>query len=202
MTIPLHPFPGSAAIKGLSIATLAALAWISSSRMLWLALVASAVGDVLLDLGPVRLFIPGLCAFLVAHLVYTALFASRWPAGLRIPLPRLILFAIVIGYAVGFALWLAPDLHEMTVPVTLYVCVITMMVIAAIGARLPLYVPIGAVLFLTSDSLLAIVKFNKASVPLRDYLVWGTYYAAQYFIAMGVLRGSALATTARRQAAA
>ncbi len=134
--------------------------------------------------------------------MYTALFASRWPAGLRIPLPRLILFAIVIGYAVGFALWLAPSLHEMTIPVMLYICVITMMVIAAIGARLPLYVPIGALLFLTSDSLLAVVKFNKASLPFRDYLVWGTYYAAQYLIATGVLRASAPPTTARRQAAA
>ena len=192
MTIPLHPFPGSVVIKGLSIVTLAALAWMSSSRMLWLALVASAVGDVLLDLDPLRLFIPGLCAFLAAHLVYAALFASRWPAPLRIPLPRLISFLVILAYAAGFALWLAPNLREMTVPVTLYICVITMMVIAAVGARLPLYVPIGALLFLTSDSLLAIVKFNKASLPLRDYLVWGTYYAAQYFITAGVLKARTL----------
>ena len=188
MTVPFHPFPGSAVIKGLAIATLAAVAWVSSSKMLWLALVASTVGDVLLDLDSGRLFIPGLCAFLTAHLVYTALFASRWPIPLRISLPRLILFPVILAYAAGFAFWLAPDLREMTVPVTLYICVITTMVITAVGGRLSLYVPIGAALFLMSDSLLAIAKF-KGPFPLRDYLVWGTYYAAQYFIATGVLRG-------------
>jgi uncharacterized membrane protein YhhN len=190
MTVPFHPFPGSAVIKGLAIATLAAVAWVSSSKMLWLALVASTVGDVLLDLDSGRLFIPGLCAFLTAHLVYTALFASRWPIPLRISLPRLILFPVILAYAAGFAFWLAPELlaTNMTLPVTLYICVITTMVITAVGGRLSLYVPIGAALFLMSDSLLAITKF-KGSFPLRDYLVWGTYYAAQYFITTGVLRG-------------
>jgi uncharacterized membrane protein YhhN len=178
-------------IKGLAIATLAAVAWVSSSKMLWLALVASTVGDVLLDLDSGRLFVPGLCAFLTAHLVYTALFASRWPIPLRISLPRLLLFPVILAYAAGFAFWLAPDLlrTKMILPVTLYICVIATMAITAVGGRLSLYVPIGAALFLTSDSLLAIAKF-KGPFPLRDYLVWGTYYAAQYFIATGVLRGS------------
>jgi uncharacterized membrane protein YhhN len=191
MTVPL-PFPGRFVVKGLAIAMLAAIAWVGSSRMLWLALVASAVGDVLLDLGPVRLFIPGLCAFLAAHLVYVAIFASRWPIPLRVSLPRLILFPVILAYGAGFAFWLAPELllAKMTLPVTIYICVITTMVITAVGARLPLYVPVGAFLFLISDSLLAIAKFNKASFALRDYLVWGTYYAAQYFIATGILRAS------------
>jgi uncharacterized membrane protein YhhN len=189
MTVPL-PFPGRFVVKGLAIATLAAVAWVGSARMLWLALVASTVGDVLLDLDPARLFVPGLCAFLAAHLVYVGIFAPRWPIPLRISVPRLILFPVIIAYAAGFAFWLAPELllTKMTLPVTLYICVITTMVITAVGARLPLYVPIGALLFLISDSLLAIVKFNKASFALRDYLVWATYYAAQYFIATGILK--------------
>jgi hypothetical protein len=45
---------------------------------------------------------------------------------------------------------------------------------------------VGAVLFLISDSLLAIHKF-KAPMPLRDYLVWSTYYLGQCGIALGYL---------------
>jgi len=41
-------------------------------------------------------------------------------------------------------------------------------------------------LFLISDSILAVNKF-KTEVPLRDYLVWATYYAAQYAITTGFL---------------
>src|ERR1700719_2136526 len=117
MTVPL-PFPGRFVVKGLAIAMLAALAWVGSSKMLWLALVASTVGDVLLDLDPERLFIPGLCAFLAAHLAYVAIFASRWPIPVRISMPRLILFPIILAYAAGFAFWLAPELlvAKMTLP--------------------------------------------------------------------------------------
>ena len=42
-------------------------------------------------------------------------------------------------------------------------------------------------LFLISDSILAINKF-KSPLPLRGYLVWATYYLAQYGIAIGFLR--------------
>jgi uncharacterized membrane protein YhhN len=38
-----------------------------------------------------------------------------------------------------------------------------------------------------SDSLLAIGKFN-GPFPGRGYLVWATYYAAQYLITTGVLQ--------------
>ena len=46
-----------------------------------------------------------------------------------------------------------------------------------------------------SDSLLAIHKF-KEPVPLRDYLVWTTYYLGQCGIALGYLASSARGVSA------
>src|ERR1039457_4679552 len=61
------------------------------------------------------------------------------------------------------------------------------MVISAILARFENpWVAVGAILFLISDSLLAVNKF-KTPVPYRDFLVWSTYYAGQYGIAVGFL---------------
>jgi uncharacterized membrane protein YhhN len=186
VTIPFHPYTGSAVIKGLSIATLAVLAWMSAARLLSLALAASAAGDVLLDLDPARLFVAGLCAFLAAHVVYTILFVSRRRRPAQITGFRLAALIAVPIYAAGFSVWLAPSLGAMTVPVAIYICVITAMAACSIGARLPILVPTGAVLFLLSDSMLATAKF-KGTFALRDYLVWATYYGAQYSIASGML---------------
>jgi uncharacterized membrane protein YhhN len=179
-----YPFPGSIAVKGLSIALLAVLALVRGFPLLALALAVSSVGDVLLDLDPKGLFVAGLSAFLTAHIIYTVLFARAWKRFRWAVIP-------VVLYALAFSIWLAPRLGPLTVPVSLYICVITAMASAAICSRLPLWVPIGALLFLASDSLLAAAKF-AGPFPLRDYLVWGTYYAAQFSIAAGVLLSASL----------
>ena len=90
-------------------------------------------------------------------------------------------------YALAFALWLAPSLGPLKIPVALYMCAITAMVITAIRSRFGRRVASGAMLFLVSDSLLAVAKF-QAPFTWHDYLVWATYYAAQYLIATGALR--------------
>ena len=187
VTLAWQPYPGSAAVKGLSIATLAWLAWSMGARPLAIGLVASSLGDVLLDIRSANLFIPGLIAFLVAHLVYAAMFFRAWQYPLRIWERQRILAGTVILYSVCFTAWIASGLGSLAIPVALYVCAITAMVVAAIVADLSPRVLTGALLFLVSDSLLAIAKF-KGTFALRDYAVWGTYYAAQYCIATGVLR--------------
>jgi uncharacterized membrane protein YhhN len=140
----------------------------------------SSVGDVLLDVDPERLFVAGLCAFLAAHIVYTVLFVSN--AGR----PRPLLLAAVLIYAVAVSLWIVPSTGVLKIPVTIYICAIVAMTASALRSRFGWRVAAGALLFLASDSLLAIAKF-KTQFPARDYLVWGTYYAAQYLIATGVL---------------
>jgi hypothetical protein len=75
---------------------------------------------------------------------------------------------------------------------------ITAMVVSSIGARLPgVWVPVGAVLFLISDAILAANRF-KTPIPGRDYLVWGTYYFGQMLIALAyVTQWSAAPETTR-----
>ncbi len=191
VTLAWQPYPGSAIVKGLSIATLAWLAWSMGARLLALGLAASSLGDVLLDIRSINLFIPGLIAFLLAHIVYTALFFQAWQYPLRIWERQRVLAGCVMLYSLGFTIWLAPSLGALTIPVGFYICAITAMVVSTIVADVSARVVVGALLFLVSDSLLAIAKF-KGSFSLRDYAVWGTYYLAQYCIATGVLRSSRL----------
>lgn len=181
-TIPFHPFPGSAIVKGGSVVALAILTWRARPRLVALALLASSAGDILLDVDPAGLFVAGLCAFLAAHVLYTIAFASAWPSPLLIPRQSTAALALIVVYVAALSTWLAPSLGKMAAPVAVYICVITTMAASSFIARLPIQAPLGAVLFLISDSLLAAAKF-KGTFALRDYAVWATYYAAQFCIA-------------------
>ncbi|MBZ5594596.1 MAG: lysoplasmalogenase [Acidobacteriia bacterium] len=188
LALPASPYAASPVIKGLSIALLAALPWVSKPApgrgLLTAALAASSIGDILLDVDPERLFVAGLCAFLAAHIIYTVLFAGN---GSRNPgTRRSSLLAAVVVYAVAVSIWIVPSTGSLKIPVTIYICAITAMTTTALRSQFGWRVSAGALLFLTSDSLLAIAKF-KSQIPARDYLVWGTYYAAQYLIATGAL---------------
>jgi uncharacterized membrane protein YhhN len=188
INVPWQPYPGAFVIKGLSVGPLAALAFVSGSPILGLALALSTVGDVLLDVDPDRLFVYGLGSFLVAHLVYIFLFVRKARRPMVLDGKQKSAVVLLLLYSAGISAWLLPNLGSLIVPVAIYMCAITVMVESAILARFSTpWVAIGAVLFLVSDSLLAIHKF-KTPIPYRDFLVWSTYYAGQYSIAMGILR--------------
>jgi uncharacterized membrane protein YhhN len=186
-----QPFAGSALVKGCAVGALALLALRSrglrrDAGVLALALAFSTAGDVLLDLDP-RLFAFGLGAFLLAHLTYICLFSRNRTVGIRLRPPHLAAVLLILVYSATLSVWIVPSVGELAVPVVLYICALTAMVSTAILARFPQrWVAVGAILFLISDSLLAIHKF-KTPVPLRDYLVWTTYYLGQCGIALGYL---------------
>ena len=186
-----QPFAASALVKGCAVGALALLALRSRGErrdagVLALGLAFSTAGDVLLDLDP-RLFAFGLGAFLLTHLTYIRLFARNRTAGIRLDPPRLAAVLLILVYSVTLSVWIVPSVGELAVPVVLYICALTTMVCTAILARFQQrWVAVGAILFLISDSLLAIHKF-KTPVPLRDYLVWSTYYLGQCGIALGYL---------------
>lgn len=194
IALPAYPYAASPMIKGLSIAALAVLPWMlrpvpdrRGSALLSAALLASSAGDVLLDVDPERLFVPGLCAFLTAHVIYTALFVTHRSCWQRIETPRRFLLIAVPLYVFVVSVWLVPDTGPLKIPVTIYICAITAMTTTALGSRFAWRVAAGALLFMLSDSLLAIAKFN-GPFPARGFLVWATYYAAQYLIATGALQ--------------
>ncbi len=147
-------------------------------------LVASLAGDVFLML-PSDRFIAGLASFLVAHLLYIAAF-GRHGGGVRDAVAATV-FALA-GVMLAF-LW--PSLGALRIPVVIYVMVIATMAWQALSrwrrlrtmdARLA---AIGGVVFLVSDSALAVGKF-RGEFPGSALLVLGTYWVAQWCIAMSV----------------
>ncbi len=194
--------PGRVVFKALSVAPLAVLAFRllregahgkellrdHDNTILAVALACSCMGDVILDLDANRLFVQGLLAFLTAHFIYILLFVRNWSRPLRPGGAQLLLAAMVLLFSLVLANWFAPSLGTFAKPVMLYVCVITVMVVTAILAGFSTrWIVVGAILFLISDSLIAIHKF-RTPVPWRDYLVWASYYLGQYGIAIGFLR--------------
>lgn len=157
-----------------------------------LALGFSMGGDVLLmfqDRMP-EFFLFGLSSFLLAHIFYIFFFHQlRVSEGIRGK--ALWLIPVAIYYA-GLMVWLSPRLGEMATPVRIYGLVISFMLVMALhmlylrkkeAGRLMLY---GALLFVASDTLLAINKFYMP-VPLAATLVMGTYGMAQFLIVRGAL---------------
>ncbi len=201
-TQSVQPFPGSIAIKALSIAPLAALAfkllrearpsglgWLRDrdNLILGMALSFSCLGDIFLDL-PGNYFVQGLVSFLVAHFIYILLFVRNWPRPLHPNGRQLALTAAMLISSLLLSNWLAPDLGAMAKPVMVYICAITVMVVSSILADFSKpYVWVGAVLFMISDSMIAAGRF-KSPVPFAEYLIWATYYLGQYGIAIGFLR--------------
>jgi len=201
----VQPFPGSIALKALSMAPLAVLTfrvlgsaerrpdgagWLRGRDHLILtaALAFSCLGDILLALGPRRHFIHALRAFLFAHLAYILLFTRAWPRPLRPSGGQVVLTVLVLVYSVLLSSWLSSGLGAQAVPVLIYSGAITVMTVSTIlaGFSRP-FVWIGAMLFMISDSLIAAGRF-RTPVPLAVYLIWPTYYLGQYGIAIGFLR--------------
>jgi alkylglycerol monooxygenase len=161
---------------------------------LLLGLACSLAGDVLLMFP--GLFIPGLVAFLAAHLCYIGLFKQGLP---WFPSRRALLATLGLGLAMYAFLFnsLSPVLK---VAVGAYVVVISLMAAQAVGRatllrdRASLAVAIGAGFFMLSDSLLATNKFAFA-LPMAQVWVLASYYVAQILIARHALADAALTRT-------
>lgn len=170
-------------------------AWHSRyGRLILAGLVLSWCGDLFLAGSTENLFLFGLGSFLLAHVAYTSAFVSmginfNWALGALVPVAVL---------SVGAAIWLTPFVSvEMTIPVRVYTAVISLMVVAAWGARGsggPWLISVGAVLFYLSDLSVAAGQFVPTDFP--NYL-WGLpfYFSAQVLLALSVRASSSPATT-------
>ena len=151
-------------------------------------LVFSLFGDVFLML-PGDLFLPGLVSFAVTHVCYLLAFRSdiawapRWPH-----------FALFGAFALALlaALWPGVD-PALRLPVVLYAALLAAMVAqatgraAALGRHSAWLAAAGAVLFMGSDSLLALDRFRFPFEASRA-VVLSTYFTAQWLVAMSVER--------------
>jgi uncharacterized membrane protein YhhN len=139
------------------------------------ALVLCLVGDVLLL--PVERFVPGLAAFLAAHVAFTVGFAAgglphvKWAGFALIVLP--VPLALVGLRVIRGATRTSPKLAK---PVALYLGAISLMLVLAIAHANPWGI-VGAALFLVSDGLLGWNKFvtRLAWAPVA---IMATYHGA------------------------
>jgi uncharacterized membrane protein YhhN len=148
-------------------------------------LACSLVGDVFLML-PGDRFVPGLACFLLAHLCYIAAFTN----GGHFRLDPMVLVPLgLLAGGILFLLW--ANLDALGLPVTLYVAVIVVMAWQAgsrwrsIGDSATALAAVGALLFVISDSALAIQRF-RGPFPFATPVILGTYYTAQWLIASSV----------------
>lgn len=181
-------YPEKPFLKAPIILLLAAYAFLNTlgrtRLLLTSALVLSSLGDVFLAL-PQAYFIPGLFSFLVAHLFYIKLFlGSRRPS---FTLKDMAVGGVLALYGIGLVSWLYPNLGSMTGPVIAYATVLLLMGFTAhlsnLGAPT---VFIGALIFIASDSGIAITKFASAGEWL-GYFTWIAYVLAQYLIVFAVI---------------
>jgi uncharacterized membrane protein YhhN len=163
------------------------------SRSLILAMVFSLAGDVLL-MKP-EYFVAGLVAFLAAHILY--IFAYRQhqyeeSESSLLGLQRVRLAFPIVLAATGLVVVLYPVLGELRIPVIFYALVLALMAINALfrhgrtstGSFWMVFG--GAVLFMVSDSILAINKFLQV-VDHAGFYNMSTYVLAQYLIVSGLL---------------
>lgn len=154
------------------------------------ALVFSLTGDILLLFAAQSdlYFILGLVAFLCAHIFYSITFLKRRVQKFKFSIVTL----LILTYAFGVVYFLKDGLGELLAPVICYVIIITLMTVSASLRKgikpngSYLWVLAGAVLFLISDSFLAINKFHT-KLPLDHLLIMLTYAFAQFAIVRGIL---------------
>jgi uncharacterized membrane protein YhhN len=167
----------------------------ASSLKKWiiLALIFSWTGDVLLMFESMNgnFFIFGLVTFLIAHIFYILFYENVIRReGLR---KNYWWFLPVIIYYIALIYILSPNLGDMKLPVRIYGIVISYMLIQALqtgrikdlGAATLMIA--GAILFITSDSILAINKFYE-SFEFAEITIMLTYGLAQLLITLGAVR--------------
>ena len=170
-----------------SSATSGLKAWI------FLALFFSWVGDMLLlfdERGP-NFFLFGLSAFLVAQVFYIIFFHNiRMREYIRGN--ALLLLLVIVYYSILISV-LSPYLGNMKLPVRIYGVVLSFMVMLAMhtmlgkNKRAALWMTMGAILFVVSDSLLAFNKFF-AAFNNAGLIIMLTYGLAQLFITEGAVK--------------
>lgn len=160
-------------------------------RAVLVGIALSLIGDVML-MWPTDGFVPGLIAFLLAHIGYIVAFAPG--SSMR---SRVATGAVLLCVAVANLSGLLPRIGaELKGPVLAYVVVLMTMATFAIARawtpalsretpRSVRFAAVGGATFVLSDSLLAWDKFGGV-VPQAPLLILSTYWFAQWCIARSV----------------
>lgn len=143
-------------------------------------------GDIFL-LFPEKKFIHGLVSFLVAHILYI-LALSKYISEINNILITTLIFSV---YGLMIFNYLKSNLGKYKIPVIIYISIIILMGVFSINYYLvdksseSISFLAGSILFLISDTSLAINKF-KSKFHLAQFIILSTYYLAQYLIAISL----------------
>lgn len=152
-------------------------------------------------------FFAGVGSFLVAHLAFISAFRAVDRPDVPGPFPRrAVAFLPLFAYLVAIAGFLVPRLladaerRVAVLPVALYGGVLVAMVMAAaqrhgrVSPASAWPTLVGAVVFLLSDSLIALAHLARVPIPEASLAIMVTYLAAEILIGWGIAvqrRGSA-----------
>ncbi|NQY48847.1 MAG: lysoplasmalogenase [Colwellia sp.] len=192
----LKPYPFSWAVKMLPIFLLIAITWQHSKQLIVqqkptsvrffiFGLLLSSCGDFLLDYNQQDWFIFGLAAFFIAHLCY--LISLKPFNNVYIADKKPLILITYIGFGVLMFMLFINGLGELFIPVLAYMVVLLLMALATVFShRSNLWLVLGGISFVLSDSLIGFDKFNSAIVQ-NQLWVMATYYFAQFALVKGYL---------------
>jgi len=166
------------------------------SKLIFFALLFSMAGDVFL-MPYYNIFLFGLASFLVAHIFYIVAFLKGNKLLEGIKKNKALVMFLILAY-LGLIFVLVSNMLSsgtdtvMIVAVVVYASVITVMVVStmamygndtSIQSKLMM---VGAMLFMFSDSVIAINKF-VLEIPLSGLFIMVTYTLAQWLITLGAI---------------
>ena len=162
-------------------------------RLKWyvMALELSFFGDVFLLFTGKLFFIAGLVSFLIAHLLFIKIVVNRIK---EVHFSKIIVSAIPFLAVFSLLIFTLKDsLHEMLWPVVIYGLTISTFGIVSLidflntKSKMSMLMLFGAIIFMISDSLLAINKFYNPA-HLHEVIIMATYIFAQYLIFRSMLQ--------------
>lgn len=165
-----------------SIVGVAVALRIDEQPVWWLygAFLLCLLGDIFLALAE-KYFIAGLASFLAGHLLFSAHILTSYSIG---ELNLGVTFG-VIGASLALATVIFKHHKSQRVAISAYIAIIGFLLWTAIQASMngaPNLLAVGAFVFVTSDTLLAVDRFVKP-IKYRHWLVLGTYWTALMLLA-------------------
>lgn len=145
-------------------------------------LLFGAIGDILLTQNNEIFFIFGLVSFLIGHILYSIYFFMNSSFNKQ----GLFLTTFIFALSILLSLYIVPFVEEkLKFPVIFYILGISIMVVSTTFYKKFNYFSfLGAILFLFSDTLIAINKFI-IPIPFANLWIMILYYIGQWGIGYG-----------------
>ena len=169
----------------LSLLILYTVSVLKLNKLYVFALIFSFLGDVFLMFSGELYFIIGLVSFLIAHLLFIKIVINQIQ---KQPISKVIISIIPFFVLfLGLILFLKNFLDDLLIPVIIYgltICTfgtVSLINYLSTKSKKSLLMLVGAIVFISSDSVLAINKFYNSS-HLLEIIIMITYVLAQYLI--------------------